>query len=49
MLPQADNRDNSQDSRFWGTVPEENLVGKAFFIWMHLYPAGFSRIGTVIE
>jgi signal peptidase I len=49
----GDNRDNSNDSRYWGTVPERNLVGKAFFIWMNwdwqYKGIGFERIGTVLN
>lgn len=40
----GDNRDNSQDSRYWGFVPDENIVGRAFMVWMNF--GNLRRIGS---
>ena len=40
----GDNRDNSLDSRYWGFVPDANIVGRAFFVWMNF--GNLKRIGS---
>jgi signal peptidase I len=51
-LMMGDNRDNSDDSRYWGFVPDDHIRGKAFFIWFNwddISNLAFKRVGSVIR
>src|SRR5260221_2037125 len=51
-LMMGDNRDNSDDSRYWGFVPDDHIRGKAFFIWFNwddISGLAFKRIGSSIH
>jgi signal peptidase I len=48
----GDNRDNSDDSRYWGFVPDDHIRGKAFFIWFNwddISSLAFKRVGSGIR
>jgi signal peptidase I len=51
-LMMGDNRDNSDDSRYWGFVPDDHIRGKAIFIWFNwddISSLAFKRVGTGIR
>ena len=51
-LMMGDNRDNSDDSRYWGFVPDDHIRGKAFFIWFNwddISSLAFKRVGSSIR
>ncbi len=45
----GDNRHNSEDSRFWGLVPEDHIVGKAWMVWMCIQPEVGFRLDRFLK